>query len=51
VEVLDRAGRVIDRERLDDVMSVRDVRWERFKVDLLYDRDGHAYQTALDLPQ
>jgi hypothetical protein len=51
VRVLDRSGRVIDSERLEDVESVQDVRWSRFNVTFGYRRDGRTYQTSLDLPQ
>lgn len=51
VRVLDRAGRVIDAESLEDVESVQDVRWNRFNVMFAYLRNGRAYQSSLDLPQ
>jgi hypothetical protein len=51
VRVLDRSGRVVDSEPLEDVNSVEDVRWNRFNVTFEYRRDGRSYQSSLDLPQ
>jgi hypothetical protein len=51
VRVLDRSGRVIDSEPLEDVVSVRGVSWSRFSVSFWYSRDGREYQSSLDLPQ
>jgi hypothetical protein len=51
VRVLDGSGRVIDSESLEDVESVQDIRWNRFNVTFGYRRNGHAYQSTLDLPQ
>lgn len=51
VRILDRSGRVIDSERLDDVESVDYVRWNRFNVTFGYLRNGRSYRSSLDLPQ
>lgn len=51
VEVLDRRGRVIDGEHLDDVKSIYDVRWGRSEVDFFYRRDGPTYRSTIELEQ
>ena len=51
VEVLDREGRRIDSEEIQNVRSVRDIRWERFRVDFTYTRYGQSYESYLELPQ
>lgn len=51
ISVTDRRGRTLDSEHIDDVTSVRDIHWERYRVDFEYDRGGRTYETSLALLQ
>jgi len=51
VAVTDRRGRTLDSEHIDDVTSVRDIHWERYRVDFEYDRGSRTFETSLELLQ
>jgi hypothetical protein len=51
VSTIDGAGRVLDSEQLDDVLSVRDVSWDRYDVRFRYDQHGKTYEGKLALGQ
>ena len=50
-QVVDPRGRVLDSERFEDLTSIYDVQWARYKVWFLYEQGGRTYRTSLDLPQ
>lgn len=50
-EVVDSRGQVLDSEHFDDLTSIYDIQWDRFKVGFLYEQNGRLYHTALDLEQ
>ena len=49
LEVRDARGHVVDSVHVSDVMTVHGVRWELFKVDYFYVRNGREYANSLDL--
>lgn len=49
VSVVNARGIVLDSERLDDVFTVRNVRWEDFKVHFDFDQNGKTYESSLAL--
>ncbi len=49
VSVINGKGIVLDGERLDDVNSVRDVRWLPFAVKFQHETDGKIYESTLTL--
>ncbi len=49
VSVINTRGIVLDSERVDDVFTVRNVRWELFKVHFEFDQDGKTYESSLAL--
>jgi hypothetical protein len=51
IEVLDAQGRTIDGERLDDVVNVTQVAWERYTVAVYYRRGTQTYRAILNLRQ
>ncbi|HEY1654524.1 MAG TPA: hypothetical protein VGF86_05370 [Candidatus Tumulicola sp.] len=51
VEIVDRDGRLIDSAHIDDVETIGDVHWERYRVTFRYVQDGETDATALDLAQ
>lgn len=38
-------------QHLDDVLRVREIHWERYRVDFEYQRNGRTYATSLALLQ
>lgn len=49
VSVINAKDIVLDSERIDNVFTVRDVRWEEFNVHFDFDQNGKTYESTLVL--